>query len=158
MSRASIAANARARSTGPKAAPASSARKAGRSIGFPARNSRASTDKGSAKHAYYIWVDRYNTLGLGANVPIASTNGGESLPALVDGKFVDLVFPIRSASSPRMSTAGSTIRMPAGRAGVSGRRTARAPSSTAKAARTRTQSLQGADASRPAGELSGGTR
>jgi hypothetical protein len=30
---------------------------------------------GSANHAYYIWVDRYNTLGLGANVPIASTNG-----------------------------------------------------------------------------------
>jgi hypothetical protein len=51
------------------------------------------TDPGSANHAYYIWVDRYNTLGLGPNVPIASTNGGESLLALVDGKFVDLRIP-----------------------------------------------------------------
>jgi hypothetical protein len=51
------------------------------------------TDPGSANHAYYVWVDRYNTLGLGPNVPIASTNGGESLLALVDGKFVDLRIP-----------------------------------------------------------------
>jgi hypothetical protein len=48
---------------------------------------------GSANHAYYIWVDRYNTLGLGTNVPIASTNGGESLLAVVDGKMVDLRVP-----------------------------------------------------------------
>jgi hypothetical protein len=40
-----------------------------------------------------VWVDRYNTLGLGANVPIASTNGGESLTAIVDGKFVTLRVP-----------------------------------------------------------------
>ena len=26
---------------------------------------------GSANHAYYLWVDRYNTLGLGNDVPIA---------------------------------------------------------------------------------------
>jgi hypothetical protein len=51
------------------------------------------TDPGSANHAYYIWVDRYNTLGLGPNVPIAETNGGESLLALVDGKFVDIRVP-----------------------------------------------------------------
>ena len=48
---------------------------------------------GSAEHAYYIWVDRYNTLGLGANVPIAETNGGESLLAIVNGKFVDVRVP-----------------------------------------------------------------
>lgn len=48
---------------------------------------------GSANHAYYIWVDRYNTLGLGANVPIASANGSESLLVLVDGHFVDLRIP-----------------------------------------------------------------
>jgi hypothetical protein len=51
------------------------------------------TDPGSANHAYYLWVDRYNTLGLGPNVPIAETNGGESLLALVDGKFVDIRVP-----------------------------------------------------------------
>jgi hypothetical protein len=48
---------------------------------------------GSANHAYYIWVDRYNTLGLGTNVPIAQTNGGESLLAVVDGNLVDLRVP-----------------------------------------------------------------
>ena len=50
-------------------------------------------DKGSANHAYYIWVDRFNTLGLGADVPIAQTNGGESLLAIVDGKMVDIRVP-----------------------------------------------------------------
>jgi hypothetical protein len=49
--------------------------------------------RGSANHAYYVWVDRYNTLGLGANVPIASANGGESLLALVNGEFVTLRVP-----------------------------------------------------------------
>jgi hypothetical protein len=33
------------------------------------------------------------TLGLGANVPIASANGGGSLLALVNGRFVDLRVP-----------------------------------------------------------------
>ena len=46
-----------------------------------------------AEHAYYVWVDRDNTLGLGKDVPIASTNGGESLTALVDGKQVTLRVP-----------------------------------------------------------------
>ena len=48
---------------------------------------------GSANHAYYLWVDRFNTLGLGNNVPVASANGGESLMAIVDGKIVDLRVP-----------------------------------------------------------------
>jgi hypothetical protein len=48
---------------------------------------------GSANHAYYLWVDRHNTLGLGANVPVAMANGSESLMAVVDGKIVDLRVP-----------------------------------------------------------------
>jgi hypothetical protein len=48
---------------------------------------------GSANHAYYLWVDRYNTFGLGANVPIAQTNGSESLMAVVDGKIIDFRVP-----------------------------------------------------------------
>ena len=48
---------------------------------------------GSANHAYYIWVDRYNAFGLGANVPIAETNGSESLMAVVDGKIIDFRVP-----------------------------------------------------------------
>ncbi len=60
---------------------------------FPGPQFQGVSDKGSAEHAYYIWVDRLNTLGLGKNVPIASTNGGESLTAIVDGKFVTLRVP-----------------------------------------------------------------
>ena len=48
---------------------------------------------GSANHAYYIWVDRYNTFGLGKNVPIAQTNGSESLMAVVNGKVIDFRVP-----------------------------------------------------------------
>jgi len=50
-------------------------------------------EKGSANHAYYLWVDRYNTFGLGNNVPIAQTNGSESLMAVVGGKIVDIRVP-----------------------------------------------------------------
>src|SRR5207247_10535577 len=48
---------------------------------------------GSANHAYYIWVDREKSIGLGANVPIAETNGSESLMAVVDGKIIDFRVP-----------------------------------------------------------------
>lgn len=50
-------------------------------------------EPGSANHAYYVWVDRYNTFGLGANVPIASANGGEALVAVVNEKLVNLRMP-----------------------------------------------------------------
>jgi hypothetical protein len=49
--------------------------------------------KGSANHAYYMWVDVHNTLGLGNDVPIATANGSESLLALVNGKFVNIRLP-----------------------------------------------------------------
>ena len=48
---------------------------------------------GSANHAYYIWVDRDNTFGLGDNVPLAMTNGGEAITALVDGKLLQFHVP-----------------------------------------------------------------
>ena len=51
------------------------------------------SDPGSANHAYYIWVDRFNTLGLGNDVPVAQANGSESLLAVVDGKLIDLRVP-----------------------------------------------------------------
>jgi hypothetical protein len=60
---------------------------------FPGPQFRGVTDPGSADHAYYLWVDRYNTLGFGPNVPIASTNGGESLLALAGGKLINLRVP-----------------------------------------------------------------
>jgi hypothetical protein len=60
---------------------------------FPGPQFKDVTEPGSADHAYYVWVDRYNTLGLGANVPIAEANGSESLLALVNGKFVTIHIP-----------------------------------------------------------------
>jgi hypothetical protein len=60
---------------------------------FPAPQFKGVSDPGSADHAYFLWVDRYNTLGLGANVPIAESNGNESLLALVNGKWVNLHVP-----------------------------------------------------------------
>ncbi len=60
---------------------------------FPGPQFTGLDPKGSAEHAYYIWVDRFNTLGLGEDVPIASANGGESLLALVNGHFVNLHVP-----------------------------------------------------------------
>ncbi len=60
---------------------------------FPGPQFKDVTDPGSADHAYYVWVDRYNTLGLGSNVPIAEANGSEGLLALVNGKFVKIHIP-----------------------------------------------------------------
>jgi len=60
---------------------------------MPGPQFRGVDPNGSANHAYYVWVDRYNTLGLGANVPIACANGSESLLALVHGRFVNLRVP-----------------------------------------------------------------
>jgi len=60
---------------------------------FPGPQFKGVTDPGSAEHAYYLWVDRYNTLGLGPNVPIAEANGSEALLALVNGKFVNIHIP-----------------------------------------------------------------
>ena len=60
---------------------------------MPGPQFKGMSDSGSANHAYYLWVDRYNTFGLGNNVPIAQTNGGESLMAVVNGKIVDIRVP-----------------------------------------------------------------
>ncbi len=60
---------------------------------MPGPQFKGLNEPGSANQAYYVWVDRYNTLGLGANVPIINANGGESLLAVVDGKLVDLRVP-----------------------------------------------------------------
>ena len=48
---------------------------------------------GSAEYPYYIWVDQFDTLGLGKDVPVATGNGNDALIALVNGKFVTLRVP-----------------------------------------------------------------
>jgi hypothetical protein len=60
---------------------------------FPGPQFKGVDASGSADHAYYVWVDRYNTFGLGEDVPLAMTNGSESINALVNGKFVTFHVP-----------------------------------------------------------------
>jgi hypothetical protein len=60
---------------------------------LPGPQFRDVKDDGSAEASYYTWVDQYNTLGLGDNVPIVSGNMSDSYFALVDGKFVTLRVP-----------------------------------------------------------------
>src|SRR5581483_10084630 len=48
------------------------------------------TDPGSAEASYYTWVDQFNALGLGENVPINTGNESEALLALKDGQWVVL--------------------------------------------------------------------
>src|SRR5215467_6249818 len=50
-------------------------------------------DPGSAESSYYTWVDWYDTLGLGRNVPIAMGNLNSSIFALVNGKFINITVP-----------------------------------------------------------------
>ncbi len=60
---------------------------------FPGPQFAGVAASGSAEASYYTWVDQFNTLGLGKNVPIATGNLNGALLALVDGKFVILRVP-----------------------------------------------------------------
>ena len=51
------------------------------------------TAPGSGEGSYYTWVDQFNTLGLGENIPINTGNQSEGLLVLKDGKFVTLRVP-----------------------------------------------------------------
>jgi hypothetical protein len=51
------------------------------------------TDSGSAEGSYYTWVDQFDTLGLGRNVPINTGNAAEGLLALRNGQWVVLRVP-----------------------------------------------------------------
>jgi hypothetical protein len=61
-----------------------------RAPGPPMRNASADS---SADFFYYNWVDQFDTLGLGANVPIANGSASDSLLVLKDGKFLVLRVP-----------------------------------------------------------------
>jgi hypothetical protein len=50
-------------------------------------------DPGSAEASYYTWVDQFDTLGLGRNVPINTGNASEGLLVLKDGKWIVLRVP-----------------------------------------------------------------
>ncbi|CAN5509282.1 hypothetical protein BH23BAC1_BH23BAC1_24720 [soil metagenome] len=50
-------------------------------------------EPGSAESSYYTWVDQFNTLGLGENIPINTGNESEALLALKDGEWVVMRVP-----------------------------------------------------------------
>src|SRR2546425_2497417 len=55
---------------------------------FPGPQLRDVKDTGSGEASSYTWLDRFDTLGLGRNVPSAMGNLSDSIYALVDGKFI----------------------------------------------------------------------
>ena len=61
----------------------------------PGPQMKGVSDSGSADFHYYNWVDQFDTLGLGANVPIATGSGSDSLLALLPetGEWVVLRVP-----------------------------------------------------------------
>ncbi len=60
---------------------------------FPGPNYKGAVENGSADSAYYNFVDRFDMLGVGKDVPLATGNLSEGLLALVDGKFMTLRVP-----------------------------------------------------------------
>jgi hypothetical protein len=60
---------------------------------LPGPNYQGAVDSGSADSAYYDFVDRFDMLGLGKDIPLATGNESEGLLALVDGKFVTFRVP-----------------------------------------------------------------
>ena len=60
---------------------------------FPGPNYKGAFDSGSADSAYYNFTDRFNLLGVGDNIPLATGNLSEGLLALVDGEFYSFRVP-----------------------------------------------------------------
>ena len=60
---------------------------------FPGPNYKGAVENGAADSAYYNFVDRFDMLGVGKDVPLATGNLSEGLLAVVDGKFMTLRVP-----------------------------------------------------------------
>ncbi len=59
----------------------------------PGPNFPGDTDAAATDSNYYNWSDKFNSLGLGENVQIATGNDSGALLALVNGKWVVLRVP-----------------------------------------------------------------
>ena len=84
-------------------------------------------DPGSADYHYYNWVDQFDTLGLGENVPMAPGSGSDSILALLPetGEWVVLRVPYPLGFFARGLDVASMTRRQAGRAAAYGPITAR---------------------------------
>src|SRR4029079_11864273 len=48
---------------------------------------------GNADFHYYNWVDQFNMLGLGKNIPIVNGSNSDAMYALVNGQWVTIRIP-----------------------------------------------------------------
>jgi hypothetical protein len=60
---------------------------------YPLSGAGFQGDPGAEENPYYMWVDWFNILGLGANVPFETGNQSDSLHALVGGQIIELRVP-----------------------------------------------------------------
>jgi len=60
---------------------------------FPGPNYKGAVESGSADSAYYNFVDRFDMLGAGKDVSLATGNLSEGVLVLVNGKFLTLRVP-----------------------------------------------------------------
>jgi hypothetical protein len=60
---------------------------------LPGPNYKGAVDSGSADSVYYDFVDRFDMLGIGRDVPLATGNESEGLLALVGGRFLTFRVP-----------------------------------------------------------------
>jgi hypothetical protein len=59
----------------------------------PGPNFKGNPESAAADSNYYNWVDKYDSFGLGKNIPIATGNLSDSLLFLKDGKWITLRVP-----------------------------------------------------------------
>jgi len=59
----------------------------------PGPQFRTVSEPGSAEGSYYVWVDWFDTFGLGRNVPFAMGNLNDAIYALVGGRLITLRVP-----------------------------------------------------------------
>jgi hypothetical protein len=59
----------------------------------PGPNYKGATDSVSADSLYYDFVDQFDMLGLGKDVPVVTGNESGAMLALVDGRFLTLRVP-----------------------------------------------------------------
>jgi len=68
---------------------------------LPGPQLRDVPDAGSAEASYYVWVDWFNTLGLGRNVPIVMGNLNSAIFALVNGSLINFTVPYPMGFFPK---------------------------------------------------------
>jgi hypothetical protein len=68
---------------------------------LPGPQLRDVTDPGSAEASYYVWLDWFNTFGLGRNVPIVMGNLNSAIFALVNGSLINFTVPYPMGFFPK---------------------------------------------------------